>query len=499
MDELTLSIGDLARRTGVDIPTLRRWERYEGLLTPDRTPGGQRRYGAADVSAVEELVALIGKGWAAASAARAIAEHRDTGAIVFDASLLDAVPAGVVVANAAGEVLYANPAIAAMLGSTKERMESRGGGTYLDEENQRRVADAFRRLRQGERLTYEVRMHTEAAADVDAEVAAGPLLGPGGQYRGVIGVFRNLERTKAAEQRAARLGQLVDASEDAMIAVDRNGIVLSWNPAAVIAYDLPAPDAVGRPLLELLPSSLAVSVAGGLRRAFEGEPSTFQTRGVGEVDAGERRRLHDQIRVVPLNGEDGAPDGAIVMTVDVSGRHRPGDESSSAAYHGVVAALTQSVLAGDPASAVVETAVRGVARALDASHVAFVESARPTGDLVVLASTAEEPASTLPASEPFGSHIAFSLQSQRPITVQDFEAERRFDRGPLAGEQAARSGVCVPVRWQPDGRAAIAVHCTARPRTFGPIEVTFVQSAANVCALALQGRDGANLGGAPVI
>ena len=79
MDELTLSIGDLARRTGVDIPTLRRWERYEGLLAPTRTPGGQRRYGAGDVAAIQELVSLIGKGWAAASAAQAVADHRDTG------------------------------------------------------------------------------------------------------------------------------------------------------------------------------------------------------------------------------------------------------------------------------------------------------------------------------------------------------------------------------------------------------------------------------------
>src|SRR5687768_2211796 len=138
MDELTLSIGDLARRTGVDIPTLRRWERYDGLLAPGRTPGGQRRYGAGDVAAVLELVGLIGKGWATESAARAVADHRDTGAIVFDASLLDAVPTGVIVTNAASEVLYANPAIAALLGYSPAELAVGGGHDFLDEEGRAR-------------------------------------------------------------------------------------------------------------------------------------------------------------------------------------------------------------------------------------------------------------------------------------------------------------------------------------------------------------------------
>ena len=43
-----LPIGTLAREAGVHVQTLRYYER-EGLLTPSgRTPGGQRRYDAAD-------------------------------------------------------------------------------------------------------------------------------------------------------------------------------------------------------------------------------------------------------------------------------------------------------------------------------------------------------------------------------------------------------------------------------------------------------------------
>ena len=40
----TMPIGEVARRTGVTVPTLRAWEHRYGLLLPIRTSGGHRRY-----------------------------------------------------------------------------------------------------------------------------------------------------------------------------------------------------------------------------------------------------------------------------------------------------------------------------------------------------------------------------------------------------------------------------------------------------------------------
>lgn len=476
VDDLTLSIGDLARRTGVDISTLRRWERYEGLLAPTRTPGGQRRYGPADVAAVQELVSLMAKGWAPATAARAVASHRDTGAVVFDASVLDAVPAGVVVTNADTEVLYANPAIAALLGATAPEVLGADGTTFLDEEQRERVARAFEGLRRGEPQTYEVRMQTRGGDLVDVEVAAGPLQGPGGQYRGVVGIFRDIRQVKALQQHADRIAALLDASSEALAVVDAEGVVVDGNLAAAQLGLGPGAR------VDVLPAVLAVPTMTAIRRAVGGEASAFELR----TPSSEGTHIDKQVRVLP------ADDGAIVVLVDVATASAvPHDTASDTAYHGVVAALTQAILSGASAGAVLETAVRGIGRALGATHVSFVEVVAPGGDLVVLASTtpgeAGRPAMT---SEPFGSHVGFAIQSRRPIVVQDFAAERRFDRGSLRGEQEARSGICVPVRWRPNSLGAVSVHSADEHRDLGPTEVTFVQSAANVCALALEGRDG---------
>lgn len=69
MAEAGLPIGEIARRSGVSEPTLRAWERRYGLLEPDRTDGGHRRYREEDVGRVRQVVALIEQGWSAGSAA----------------------------------------------------------------------------------------------------------------------------------------------------------------------------------------------------------------------------------------------------------------------------------------------------------------------------------------------------------------------------------------------------------------------------------------------
>lgn len=48
---ILIPIGEVARLTGVTIPTVRNWDRA-GKLTATRTPGGQRRFRLADVQAL---------------------------------------------------------------------------------------------------------------------------------------------------------------------------------------------------------------------------------------------------------------------------------------------------------------------------------------------------------------------------------------------------------------------------------------------------------------
>src|SRR3954466_13888809 len=67
-------IGELSRRTGVGVDTLRAWERRYGLLRPQRSAGGFRLYRPGDQERVSAMKALIDSGVSAAEAARLAGE-----------------------------------------------------------------------------------------------------------------------------------------------------------------------------------------------------------------------------------------------------------------------------------------------------------------------------------------------------------------------------------------------------------------------------------------
>ena len=71
----TLRIGELARRTSLSPEVLRAWERRYGLLRPARTSGGYRLYSEDDAERVRRMQELIGRGVAAAEAARLALEE----------------------------------------------------------------------------------------------------------------------------------------------------------------------------------------------------------------------------------------------------------------------------------------------------------------------------------------------------------------------------------------------------------------------------------------
>lgn len=65
-----LNIAALTRRTGIHADTIRKWEQRYGVLRPDRTPGGQRRYSESDVARIEWLKARLGEGYRIGEAAK---------------------------------------------------------------------------------------------------------------------------------------------------------------------------------------------------------------------------------------------------------------------------------------------------------------------------------------------------------------------------------------------------------------------------------------------
>lgn len=89
-----LNIAAVARRTGIGADTLRKWERRYGVLRPNRTRGGQRRYDERDVARVEWLRDRLADGFRISEAAALLADDAATAAS-STAGLRDAIVAAV--------------------------------------------------------------------------------------------------------------------------------------------------------------------------------------------------------------------------------------------------------------------------------------------------------------------------------------------------------------------------------------------------------------------
>ena len=83
--EMTYPLRATARLTGLSPETLRAWERRHGVVVPLRTPGGTRRYRAADVTRLKRVKAAVDAGHRIGEVARLTDEELERRAAVAEA------------------------------------------------------------------------------------------------------------------------------------------------------------------------------------------------------------------------------------------------------------------------------------------------------------------------------------------------------------------------------------------------------------------------------
>jgi PAS domain S-box-containing protein len=119
------------------------------------------------------------------------------------------------------------------------------------------------------------------------------------------------------------LGQsLLATRSDAIIATDRDGVILFWNPGAERIFQYLASEAIGRSLDLIIPERLRARHWSGYRHFMETGRSRY---GDGDLLAvpGMRKdgtRLSLEFTVVALKGADGRIDGVAALMRDVTAR-----------------------------------------------------------------------------------------------------------------------------------------------------------------------------------
>ncbi|HZE97409.1 MAG TPA: PAS domain S-box protein [Planctomycetota bacterium] len=234
---------------------------------------------------------------------------------------LSSIGDGVIVTDAGGRITFLNAEAERLTGWN----HSEAAGRPLPEvfrivnEQTRRALEnpVDKILRQGNVVGLEnhtvLISRTGSEAPIDDSVA--PIRQPGAALFGVVLVFRDVTRQRHAEEARARLAAIVESSGDAIVTVDMDGIVQTWNEGARTLFGYEPAEIIGHPASVLFPLGQAAEVAANLERLREGSPSE-QRQGMLRSKTGQRVPVLSTLS--PLRNVEGRLTGASVILRDIT-------------------------------------------------------------------------------------------------------------------------------------------------------------------------------------
>jgi PAS domain S-box-containing protein len=149
--------------------------------------------------------------------------------------------------------------------------------------------------------------------------SAAPIRGRQGAVAGCVLIFRDVTERRRANRQARFLASIVEASDDAIIGKDLNGVITSWNRAAERLFGYSAGEAIGKPIAILAPPDRTGEMPALLERVQRGERiDHFDT----VRRARDGRLVPVSLTVSPIRNDEGVIVGASKTLRDVSDRKR---------------------------------------------------------------------------------------------------------------------------------------------------------------------------------
>lgn len=255
---------------------------------------------------------------------------------------------------------------------------------------------------------------------------------------------RDVTDVRRSQTLLARLGTIVESSADAIMSIDLDGRILTWNSGAQAMYGYTAKEMVGRNVERLVPPGAPDDLPQIMGRLQRGEAlANFETQ---------RRRkdgspITVNLSVSPLREGDSQVTGVAIITRDVSERKEA--ERRRRTQYSVARILFESTSLEEAAPRILETLATGLGWDFGALWLRDVEGdgldahatwAPPNANLEEFALTTK--AVRAPRGEGV---VGIVWATGKPIWLPDIPKERRFRRVAAAVNQGLRSSVTVPI------------------------------------------------------
>ncbi len=152
--------------------------------------------------------------------------------------------------NLDGLILSWNDAATRMYGYTAEEATGQPIEIVIPDVPERRQEelDIRARIGRGERFVhYETIRRRKDGTELEVSLSISPVRDASGQIVAAAGFARDISERRVNES-AQFLAAIVESSDDAIVSIDLDGKILSWNDAATRIYAYTAEEAMGRPI-----------------------------------------------------------------------------------------------------------------------------------------------------------------------------------------------------------------------------------------------------------
>ena len=487
-----MRVGELARRTGVGVSTLRAWERRFRFLEPQRSPAGHRVYDETDVDRVEAVVRLVAEGLTLAAAITRVASV-GTGALpdgegeaLLFAQILQVADQGIWVSKD-GRTRYANRRAAEMMGYSVDELVAIPVLEFFDPEDLPAVKERNAQVRAGSRLHFRTALRRSDGSRFLAEITTTPLFSSAGVYDGAVALVSDVTARDLADTQARLRAMLLDSIGEAVTAANADGKVVYINPAAERLFGWRAEEVLGREGRALL---AAPEDAAHAERIHEGLLKGRGYAGALRMSRRDGTEFDAQMTCTPALDEHGTVVGLVAVINDQTERdRRDRDARTREAQAETLALLGSQALrqradsAVAPAPVVTESVVatRRTLRADQAIAFNVVDGADQLG-MRAASPHIDERIVVPTGSRSFAGYVALA---RNVVLVHNTEHDERFDACAVPGLAVTASAIGAPI-FGPDGIVGVLTAESSAPASFDHGDGHFIQGMANIIGSALR-------------
>jgi len=487
---MEIRVGELAKRTGVGVGTLRAWERRFHLLEPLRSPSGHRLYDDNDVQRVEAVVRLVSDGLTLPAAVARVV-NMGTGVQVggggeefFFGQILQVASQGIWVSRD-GRTRYVNAKMAELMGCSVGELLTRPVFAFAMGEEL--FADEARGdpLNGSGRLSFTRELHRADGSTFLAQGTTTPLFNHSGQFEGSVAMLDDITARAEEEAQSRFRNALLDAIGDAVLAAEPDGTIVYANMAAERLFGWKVAELIGENGLELLAPPEEDPIGLDFHSSL-----LAKNRESGELRLSRKDGTQMMAHVTgsPVLDRNREVVGLIAVLADNSDQHRIEHELRVQEQESEVVALLGAdalrVQTGDEKSVLLEV-VEAVRRVLQCEHGLLVDTG-PDGNILRVSSPSyddSDESDQIPMGS--GSLTGYTARAGKVVVVADALRDRRFDIAPRSKAIGIRSAIAAPVLTS-SGVRAVLMAASPEPSKFSETSASFMQNMANVVGMALR-------------